>query len=347
MQHPVVANLYNQLALPVIAAPMFLVSGPEMVIAQSASGIIGSMPSLNARPQSQLSEWLSEISESLATLRAREPERVVAPWAINLIVHHSNNRVEADLATCEAHKVPIIITSLRAPGDVVSAVHAWGGKVFHDVTTLRHAEKALEAGVDGLILVSAGAGGHAGTISPFALVGEVRRMFDGPIILSGAISRGHDIAAARAMGADFAYMGTRFIASHEARAADAYKQMIVDSAARDIVYTPYFSGIPGNYLRQSVIAAGFDPDALPAQPAGATRFDSDDKRDKADASAPKPWRDIWSAGQGVGNIEQVMSVADIVEQLQNEYADACHRLRDGFGTQEGVDARGGLDTVRL
>jgi len=330
MQHPVIAELYKNMTLPVISAPMFLVSGPELVIAQCASGIVGSMPSLNARPQSLLSEWFSQITDTLAEVQAREPERVIAPWAVNLIVHHSNTRVEADLAVCEQHRVPIIITSLRAPDEVVGAVHQWGGKVFHDITTLRHAEKALEAGVDGLILVCAGAGGHAGTLSPFALLGEVRKIFDGPVVLSGAISRGSDIAAARAMGADFAYMGTRFIASHEANAAADYKQMIVDATARDIVYTPYFSGIPANYLKASVAARGFDPDALPDKPAGATSFGASESADKPGGDTPKAWRDIWSAGQGVGNIDSVLSVEEIVRQLQDEYHAACQSLNDQF-----------------
>ena len=321
MRHPTVTELYSRLALPVISAPMFIVSGPELVIAQCASGIVGAMPALNARPQSQLSTWLAQITDALAALRAREPDRVIAPYAINLIVHKSNERVQDDLAVCAQYKVPLIITSLRAPNQVVDAVHAWGGKVFHDVTTLRHAEKAIEAGVDGLVLVCAGAGGHAGTLSPFALLGEVRKIFDGPIALSGAISRGHDIAAARAMGADFAYIGTRFIASHEAHAQAAYKQMIVDSTAKDVVYTPYFTGIPGNYLAHSIRAAGMDPNALP-----------DADPDSADfGSAPsKAWRDIWGSGQGVGNIDAVLSVSDIVDQLQAEYQAACRSLSDNF-----------------
>src|SRR5690554_1302154 len=268
--HPTVSELYDQLRLPVISAPMFIVSGPELVIAQCANGVVGSMPSLNARTQDQLSPWLSRIETTLSELREQEPERPIAPYAINLIIHQSNDRVEGDLEVCAQHKVPIIITSLSAPHRVVDAVHGWGGKVFHDITTIRHAEKALEAGVDGLILVTAGAGGHAGTTNPLALVGEIRRMFDGPLILSGAISRGDDIVAARAMGADFAYIGTRFIASAEANASEAYKQALVESSAKDIIYTPYFTGIPGNYLKSSIEAAGLDPNALPAaEPASA------------------------------------------------------------------------------
>lgn len=321
MQDPTVAQLYEHLTLPVIGAPMFIVSGPELVVAQCASGVVGSMPALNARPQNLLSPWLSQIEESLAGLRARDPGRVIAPYAINLIIHQSNERLDHDLEVCAHHKVPIVITSLRAPNHVVDAVHAWGGKVFHDVTTLRHAEKALEAGVDGLVLVCAGAGGHAGTLNPFALLGEVRRIFGGPVALSGAISRGQDIAAARALGADFAYVGTRFIASQESRAEAAYKQMIVDSAARDILYTPYFSGIPGSYLKQSIVAAGLDPDRLPDGDATAASFGK---------TRHRPWKDIWSAGQGVGNIDSILPVAAIVERLKKEYQDAYRSLDDGF-----------------
>ncbi len=319
--HPIVSELYGRLRLPVISSPMFIVSGPELVIAQCASGIVGSMPALNARPQSRLSQWLTQIETGLADLRQREPDRVIAPYAINLIIHHSNDRVEADLAVCAQHKVPIIITSLSAPHRVVDAVHGWGGKVFHDITTVRHAEKALEGGVDGLILVTAGAGGHAGTTHPFALVGEVRRFFDGPLILSGAVSRGGDIAAARSMGADFAYIGTRFIASAEANASENYKQAIVKSAAKDVLYTPFFTGIPGNYLKSSIVAAGLDPDHLPATDKGSANFGT---------SRSKPWKDIWGAGQGVGNIDGVQPVAEIVEQLEREYRDSVRRLNDSF-----------------
>lgn len=319
--HPTVAELYSQLTLPVISAPMFIVSGPELVIAQCASGIVGAMPALNARPQEQLSPWLTQIEKALGDLRQREPRRRIAPYAINLIIHRSNDRVESDLAVCAEHKVPIVITSLSAPHRVVDAVHGWGGKVFHDITTVRHAEKALEAGVDGLILVCAGAGGHAGTLSPLALVGEVRKMFDGPLILSGAISRGQDIAAARAMGADFAYIGTRFIASHEANAKKDYKQAIVDASAKDILYTPYFTGIPGNYLKASITAAGLDPDNLPDVDPASANFGS---------TRSKPWKDIWGAGQGVGNIASVQAVGDIVDHLRREYAASVRSLNDAF-----------------
>lgn len=325
--HPVVAQLHDSLRLPVIGSPMFIVSGPELVIAQCASGIVGAMPALNARPQTELTHWLTRIDTALAEVREREPERLVAPHAVNLIIHRSNDRLQADLDTCAAHRVPIIITSLSAPHRVVDAVHDWGGKVFHDVTTVRHAQKALEGGVDGLILVAAGAGGHAGTMSPFALVGEVRRFFDGPLVLAGAISRGDDIAAARAMGADFAYVGTRFIASAEANAAAEYKQAIVQASAKDVLYTPYFTGIAGNYLKASIAAAGLDPDNLPDS--GKTAAD-------LGSSLTKAWRDIWGAGQGVGNIEAVLPVADIVDQLEREYRASVRRLNDRYVGQEAI-----------
>lgn len=321
MPRTLVNALYQQLSLPVISAPMFIVSCPELVIAQCASGIVGSMPALNARPQSLLTEWLTQIDQALAELKQREPDRVIAPYAINHIIHQSNDRLQEDLAVCADHKVPLIITSLRAPNHVVDTVHGWGGKVFHDVTTLRHAQKALEAGVDGLILVCSGAGGHAGTLSPFALLAEVRKIFDGPIALSGAISRGHDVLAARAMGADFAYIGTRFIASDEAHAQDAYKQMLVDAQANDVLYTPFFTGIPGNYLKPSITAAGLDPDNLPKADPDAANFGT---------TRSKPWRDIWGAGQGVGSIDSVLPVAQIVDRLKQEYQRACHGLNDGF-----------------
>ena len=319
MPHPTVTALHQSMTLPVMAAPMFIVSNTELVIAQCASGIIGSMPALNARPQEKLGEWLTQIETSLSALRAADPDRPIPPYAINHIIHQSNDRLQHDLEVCAEHRVPLIITSLRAPNQVVDAVHGWGGKVFHDVTTLRHAQKALEAGVDGLILVCAGAGGHAGTLSPFALLGEVRRIFDGPVCLSGAISRGQDVLAARAMGADFAYVGTRFIASTEANAQPEYKRMIVDTAAADIVYTPYFTGIPGNYLKPCVRNIGLDPDNLPA--ARDTNFGGDSK---------KAWRDIWGAGQGVGNIDAVLPTADIVARLRDEYREAAQALCDGF-----------------
>src|SRR5919197_2972548 len=259
-----IRDLKAQLALPVIGAPMFLVSNPALVIAQCTSGILGAFPALNARPREALDAWLVEVRDGLARHRAEHPEANVAPFGVNLIVHDSNERLDHDLSLCVNHRVPLIITSLRAPGAVVDRVHEYGGLVFHDVTTVRHAEKALEGGVDGLILVCAGAGGHAGTLTPFALVPEVRRFFAGPIVLAGAITTGRGVLAAEASGADFAYVGTRFIASAESSAPDEYKQMVVASNAADIVYTPFFSGVHGNYLRASIAAAGLDPERLSA-----------------------------------------------------------------------------------
>lgn len=309
------AVLRQRLVLPVIAAPMFIVSGPELVMAECRAGIVGSFPALNARAPDTLEDWLTRIEDGLAETRAVEPERRIGPFAVNLIVHGSNDRLMGDLDTCVRHQVPIIITSLRPPDDVVGPVHSYGGVVFHDVTTIRHAKRALEAGADGLILVCAGAGGHAGTLSPFALLGEVRRFFDGPIILAGAITTGSAILAAQAMGADFAYMGTRFIATQEANAAPGYKTMITQSAAADILYTPFFSGVPGNYLKPSIAAAGLDPDNLAPRDKDTANFGT---------SRKKTWRDIWGAGQGVGTIADIPSVADLVARLSSEY-DAARR----------------------
>jgi nitronate monooxygenase len=312
--------LRERLSIPVIGSPMFIVSGPELVIAQCKAGIVGSFPALNARPKEALDEWLTQIATELDAARSAAPERKVAPYAVNQIVHASNDRLEHDLELCIRHKVPIIITSLRAPNDVVRHVHAYGGVVFHDVISLRHAEKALEAGVDGLILVCAGAGGHAGTLSPFALVPEVRRMFDGPIILSGAIACGASVLAAEAMGADFAYMGTRFIATREARAADDYKEAIVESNAADIIYSSLFTGVNGNYLKKSIVNAGLDPQALPEADKSTMNFAS------GGGSKSKAWRDIWGAGQGVGQIDDVPATADLVARLIAEYHHARGRL---------------------
>ncbi len=309
----------NNLALPVIASPMFIVSQPDLVRAQCLSGIVGCFPALNARPQALLDEWLGTLTSDLAAARAADPTRKVAPFAVNQIVHASNDRLDADMALCVKHKVPLIITSLRPPGDVVKEVHAYGGLVFHDVISVKHAQKAIAEGVDGLILVCAGAGGHAGTLSPFALVSEVRRFWDGPIALSGAISRGDQVLAAQAMGADFAYIGTRFIATHEAVASPEYQQALIDSTAGDIVYSSYFTGVHGNYLRSSIIRQGLDPDNL-------------EKRDKStmqlgNSDAPvKAWKDIWGAGQGVGAIDAVEPVAVVVERMKREYAAARQRL---------------------
>ena len=319
MNNSIVNKLHAQMSLPVICSPMFIVSNPNLLIEQCKSGVIGSMPALNARPAELLDDWLSEINEAISNLQQAEPHRKIAPYAINQIVHASNERLEHDMALCEKHKVPMIITSLRVPGDVVKQTHQWGGIVFHDVTTLRHAEKAIEAGVDGLILVAAGAGGHAGTLSPFALLAEVRRIFDGPIALSGAITTGAGIYAARAMGADFAYIGTRFIASQEANADMRYKQMIVDSNAKDVLYTPFFTGIPGNYLTKSIVAAGLDPENLREEEMATANFGS---------SRVKPWKDIWGAGQGVGSIDSIETTAQIVSTLHKEYQQARKKLQD-------------------
>jgi len=313
-----VQQLKSQLSLPVIAAPMFIVSNPDLVIAQCESGVVGSFPALNARPAEKLEEWLTAIESALDRRRREQPEAKTAPFAVNQIIHQSNDRLDHDLEVCIRHQVPIIITSLRAPDDVVKKVHVYGGMVFHDVISIRHAHKALEAGVDGLVLVCAGAGGHAGALSPFALVREVRRFFDGPIALSGAITDGAGILAAEAIGADFAYIGTRFIATHEANAAEGYKQAILESAAADVVYTPFFSGVYGNYLKKSVLAAGLDPDHLPAADKTSMNFGSN--------RAPKVWKDIWGAGQGVGNIDEVLPARELVARMQREYAVARERL---------------------
>ena len=314
-----VEKLRSQMSLPVIAAPMFIVSNPNLVIAQCISGVVGSFPALNARPAEMLDEWITSIEIALAERRRTQPQAKTAPFAVNQIIHQSNDRLDRDLDVCMRHRVPIIITSLRAPTDVVKRVHEYGGAVFHDVISIRHAEKALEAGVDGLVLVCAGAGGHAGMLSPFALVREVRRFFDGPIALSGAITDGAGVLAAQAIGADFAYIGTRFIATREANAVDTYKQMIVESSAADILYTPFFSGVHGNYLKPSVAAAGLDPDHLPSVDKSSMNFASD--------RPAKAWKDIWGAGQGVGNIDDVPATAELVDRLIKEYGQARARLQ--------------------
>ena len=312
--------LLQHLSLPVVSSPMFIVSYPELVIAQCKAGIVGSFPALNARPAELLDEWLTQIQQELAAHRAAHPDAAIGPVAVNQIVHQSNVRLEQDIRVCVEHKVPIFITSLRAPvKEIIDAVHGYGGIVLHDVINLRHAQKALEAGVDGLILVAAGAGGHAGTLSPFALVGEVRKLFDGPIVLSGSIANGGSILAAQAMGADLAYIGTRFIATQEAHAAQAYKQAIIQASAADIVYTNLFTGVHGNYMRQSIVAAGLDPDNLPVS--DKTQMNFGDGSSKA-----KAWKDIWGAGQGVGLMEDIPSVAELVARLKQEYQDARRRL---------------------
>ena len=302
---PIPASLQKGLTLPVICAPMFIVSNPDLVIAQCKSGVIGSFPALNARPKELLDEWLTRIKAELVD----DPN--AAAFAVNQIIHPSNERLPYDMELCVKHEVPLIITSLSAPTQIVPPVHAYGGKVFHDVISVRHAEKALEAGVDGLILVCAGAGGHAGMLSPFALVGEIRKFYDGPIALSGAIANGSAILSAEAMGADFAYIGTRFIATKEANAQDAYKQCIVDSAAVDVVYTPYFTGVHGNYLKRSIEASGLDPANLPERDKTSMNFGG--------ATAAKAWKDIWGAGQGVGNINDVLPTAELVARMKQEY----------------------------
>ncbi len=312
---PTVAQLKESLALPVIGSPMFLVSNPALVIAQCCAGIVGSFPALNARPQELFEQWLAEIEEGIARYRADNPGRKVAPYAVNLIVHQSNPRLQDDLEACVRHRVPVVITSLHSPERVVERVHAYGGLVLHDVTTLRHARKAMAAGVDGLILVCAGAGGHAGALSPFALVNEVRAIYDGLLVLAGSITNGSGILAARAMGCDLAYMGTRFIATDESSAAPGYKQMIVETTAADIIYTPFFTGVSGNYLKPSIVAAGLDPDHL-----------ADGGRESMDVGKPKKWKDIWGSGQGVGNIASILPAQKIVAQLCEEYEAARRRL---------------------
>jgi len=305
----------QRLRIPVIGAPMFIAGNPRLVIEQCKAGIVGSFPALNARPKESLDQWLTDIETALAG----QPD--AAPYAVNQIVHKSNDRLEHDVEVCIRHKVPITITSLRAPNEVVAKIHAYGGIVLHDVISVRHAEKALEAGVDGLILVCAGAGGHAGALSPFALIGEVRRFFDGPIVLSGAISSGASILAAQAAGADLAYIGTRFLATPEASVPERYKEELLRAAAADIVYTDLFSGVHGNYLKHSVIAAGFDPLNLPKSDPAKMNFGTTGGAEK------KVWRDIWSAGQGVGQIDAIAPVAQVVAQLEAEYAAARRRLQ--------------------
>jgi len=302
---------------------MFIVSCPELVIAQCQAGIIGSFPALNARPQECLEEWILRIKDSLAAFAADNPDEIVAPFAVNQIVHASNTRLRADLETCVKHEVPIIITSLRPPAEVVAAVHSYGGLVFHDVISIRHARKAIGQGVDGVIAVAAGAGGHAGTLSPFAIVKEIRQEFDGAIILSGAMTSGSDVLAAQAMGADLAYIGTRFIATEEANVVPEYKQMIVDSAAADIVYSSAFTGVDGSYLRGSIERAGLDPDDLPQAKMSAMDFS------QRDPSEAKAWKDIWGAGQGVGSIDDVLPARSLVLRMEDEYRVAAAALTGG------------------
>ncbi len=314
------AMLEGKLRLPLIGAPMYIVSHPGLVIEQCKAGIIGGFPALNARPQEALDGWIQQITDELARHEEAFPDEPVAPFAVNQIVHQSNARLMADMEVCVKHRVPIVITSLRPPEHVVEAVHSYGGLVFHDVISMRHARKAIGQGVDGVIAVCAGAGGHAGPLSPFALVKEIRKEFDGAIILSGAMSTGSDVLAAEAMGADLAYIGTRFIATDEANAKPDYKEMIVDCAASDIVYSSLFSGVHGNYLKPSIANAGFDPDNLPEGDKATMDFA------KAQKSDAKAWRDIWGAGQGVGTIDDILPTRELVLRMEKEYLDAKARI---------------------
>jgi nitronate monooxygenase len=312
--------ILQQLRIPVIAAPMFIVSNPKLVIAQCTSGIVGSFPALNARPAEKLDEWLHEITEALAAWNRDHPDRPTAPFAVNQIVHRSNDRFEHDMEVCAKWKVPIVITSLGARTELNDAVHGWGGITLHDIIDDRFARKAIEKGADGIIAVASGAGGHAGRWSPFALIQEIREWFDGPLILSGAIANGGSVLAARAAGADLAYVGSPFIATEEANAPDAYKQAIVDSGAADIVYSDLFTGVHGNYLRSSIVNAGLDPDNLAAGNLDTMKFGS------AGSSKSKAWRDIWGSGQGIGVIDRVRPAAEYIDLLAEQYAAAKARV---------------------
>ncbi|AZL05245.1 NAD(P)H-dependent flavin oxidoreductase [Brevibacterium aurantiacum] len=314
------ANLLPQLRLPVFGSPMFIASGPELVKAQCQAGIIGSFPTLNARPAAMLTDWLDEITESNAAFTAANPDRPAAPFAVNLIVHRSNNRLEEDLAEVVRHQVPIVVTSLGAREEVNEAVHSYGGIVLHDVINNKFAHKAVEKGADGVIAVASGAGGHAGALSPFALVQEIRTWFDGPLLLSGAIAHGRSVLAALAAGADCAYVGSAFLSTTEANVVDDYKQMIVDSAAEDVVYSNYFTGVKGNYLRGSITASGLDPDNLPD--ADPTKMDFGTK----DGSDSKAWKDIWGSGQGIGVLREKSSTAELVDSLTTQFEAAKKEL---------------------
>jgi nitronate monooxygenase len=310
--------ILQKLKFPVIGSPLFIISNPKLMIAQCTSGVVGSMPSLNARPAELLDEWLAEITEALTAWDKAHPGQPAAPYAINLIVHKSNDRLEHDLAVCAKYKVPLVITSLGAREDVSQAVHGWGGVVLHDVISNTFAHKAVEKGADGLIAVAAGAGGHAGAKSPFALVQEIREWFDGPIALSGAIATGGAILAAQAMGADFAYIGSAFIATSEANAVEDYKQMIVDSNSDDVVYSDFYTGVPGNYLKPSIRKAGLDPDNLPRRDSGMNFGSS--------RGGAKAWKDIWGSGAGIGAIKSVVPAAELIARLKREYQQARERL---------------------
>lgn len=313
-------DVLKQVRIPVIGAPLFIVSGPELVIAQCKAGIIGSFPALNARPSGTLEKWIVRIKLELAEYQAANPDKTVAPFAVNQICHPSNNRLQEDMEVCVKHEVPIIITSLQANQQVYDATHSYGGIILHDVTNIRHTKKALSMGADGIIAVCAGAGGHAGTLSPFALIPEIREFFDGPILASGSISTGGSIAGAIGIGADMAYMGTRFIATEEANATQDYKQEIVDSSGEDIVYSSLFTGVHGNYLRGSIEKAGMDPDNLPTADKTSMNFGSGGNTDK------KAWKDIWGAGQGVGTVKTAPKVGDVVSELEAEFDEALLRL---------------------
>lgn len=315
-------HIKNNLSIPVIGSPLFLVSGPELVIAQCKAGIIGSFPALNARPQHVLEEWIMRIKTELKEYQAQNPDKKVAPFAVNQICHGSNDRLMDDMATCVKHEVPIIITSLRPPAELVEAAHSYGGLVYHDVINVRHAKKAAEQGVDGLILVCAGAGGHAGALSPFALLREVKEWFSGTVILSGSIGDGYSVASSLALGADFAYMGTRFIATKEANADQGYKQMLIESAADDIVYSNLFTGVSGNYLKPSIKNAGLDPNNLPEADKSAMNFGSGGNTDA------KAWKDIWGSGQGIGLIKDDPSVAELIARILEEFNHAKKEFLD-------------------
>jgi nitronate monooxygenase len=312
---PVLANL----PLPIIGSPLFIISNPKLVIEQCKAGVVGSMPALNARPAAQLEDWLAEITETLAAYNKANPNAPAAPFAINQIVHKSNDRLEHDMAVCEKYKVPIVITSLGAREDVNTAVKAWGGITLHDVISNVFAHKAIEKGATGLIAVAAGAGGHASVKSPFAMIQEIREWFDGPLVLSGAIATGGAVLAAQAMGADLAYMGSAFIATHEARAVDGYKEMITKSNSDDIVYSNFYTGVHGNYLKGSIIAAGMDPDNLPVSDPSKMNFGGGENSAKA-------WKDIWGCGQGIGAIKEVTSAAELIARLKREYLAAKAKL---------------------
>ena len=326
---PIDKKIQDNISVPIIGAPLFLVSGPDLVIAQCKAGIIGSFPALNARPQHVLDEWIVRIKTELAEYKEANPDKKVAPFAVNQICHGSNDRLMDDMMTCVKHEVPIIITSLRPPAEVVEAAHSYGGKVFHDVISVRHAQKAAEQGVDGLILVCAGAGGHAGALSPFALLREVKKWFDGTVILSGSIGDGYSVASAIALGADFAYLGTRFIATKEANADQEYKKMLEESAASDIVYSSLFTGVHGNYSKPSIKNAGLDPDNLPEADKSSMNFGSGGNTDS------KAWKDIWGSGQGIGVIEDSPSVEELVGRLKAEYESAFNDFKTKLEASNG------------